>query len=232
MNNEVMKTLTQREYISTFINKDLRLDRRTLTQKRPMTYKFGILDTFSTSASCTLGDGNKIIAVIKGVNKDLVLNPNENSMTVVVEKLADNSPIAKPGHAETNLTNFINKLIDNNLEYDIPSPFQFCLHITIINNDGNIYDCIASLISNLFSGVLAKENECALNRYVKLKRPFKTNTFCVINDKLIVDPSLSELNISSYYFTIIRFDEDEYIIHKINGDSISMDLLEEALNFS
>ena len=65
MNNEIVKILTQKEYISTFLDNNLRLDRRQINQARNFSYQFGILDTFSTSASCLLGEGNKIIAVLK-----------------------------------------------------------------------------------------------------------------------------------------------------------------------
>ena len=68
MNNEIVKVLTQKEYITTFLDHNLRIDRRDLTQRREFSYQFGILDTFSTSASCLLGEGNKIIAVMKSHN--------------------------------------------------------------------------------------------------------------------------------------------------------------------
>ena len=65
MNSDIIKVLTQKEYISTFLNKNIRLDKRDLKQKRNFSYQFGILDSFPTSASCLLGDSNKIIAVLK-----------------------------------------------------------------------------------------------------------------------------------------------------------------------
>jgi exosome complex RNA-binding protein Rrp42 (RNase PH superfamily) len=69
MNNEIVKVLTPEEYITTFLDHNLRIDRRDLTQRRDFSYQFGILDTFSTSASCLLGEGNKIIAVLKSHNE-------------------------------------------------------------------------------------------------------------------------------------------------------------------
>ena len=82
MNNEIVKVLTQKEYISTFLDYNLRIDRREFDQKRNLCYQFGILDSFCTSASCTLGEGNKIIAVLKSHNTIEILNENtalENS---------------------------------------------------------------------------------------------------------------------------------------------------------
>ena len=65
MNSELIKALTPKEYITTFTDKNLRVDRRSFEEKRRFTYQFGILDTFTTSASCLLGDGNKVIIALK-----------------------------------------------------------------------------------------------------------------------------------------------------------------------
>ena len=100
------------------------------------------------------------------------------------------------------------------------------LHITIINNDGNIYDCIAHLILNMFKG--GELNTNLLNSRVKLKNKFSTNSFCVVEDKLISDPTSDEVKISHYYFNIIKNDTGEFLLHKISGESIKLDLLEES----
>jgi exosome complex RNA-binding protein Rrp42 (RNase PH superfamily) len=68
MNHEIIKVLTAKEYLEVFLNKNLRIDRRDLKEKRPISYNFGILDSFSTSASCSIGENNKIIAVLKSSN--------------------------------------------------------------------------------------------------------------------------------------------------------------------
>ncbi len=107
---------------------------------------------------------------------------------------------------------------------------KFSLHLTIINSDGNIYDCIAHLISNLFSGILTKENECALNRYIKLKKRISSNTFCTIGDKLLADPTCEEAKISKYYFSIIKYEDDQFIVHKIKGDSVEWSQLQQAIS--
>ena len=251
MNNEIIKALTGREYIMAFTNKNLRVDRRDMKDKRKLTYQFGILDSFSTSASCLLGDstGNKIIAVMKSHNLESQGNKSESNISanifsegsgknldLIVENLAESSinisNKSTYSYSEPNLLHFMNKLIENNLEFEIPAPLKFSLHISIINSDGNIYDCISYLIHNLFSGKINKENECGLNKYIKLKRNFVSNTFCVLGDKLILDPSAEEVVYSSYYFSVIKFEdgkEGEYIVHKIKGDTINFGLVEEAM---
>jgi len=69
MNHEIIRTLTPKEYIQTFLNNNLRIDRRSFDERREYIYKFGVLDNFSTSASCLLGKGNKVIAVLKSSNR-------------------------------------------------------------------------------------------------------------------------------------------------------------------
>jgi exosome complex RNA-binding protein Rrp42 (RNase PH superfamily) len=54
-----------KEYISTFIEKGLRPDRRALKDQREFKYDENILDNFSDSATCLLGFGNKILGVLK-----------------------------------------------------------------------------------------------------------------------------------------------------------------------
>lgn len=69
MNNEIVKVLTQKEYINTFLDHNLRIDKRDLNEARNISYHFGIFDSFCTSASCTMGDGNKIIGVLNCIRK-------------------------------------------------------------------------------------------------------------------------------------------------------------------
>jgi hypothetical protein len=47
--------------------------------------------------------------------------------------------------------NFIYKIIENNLELEIPSDYEFTIHLKIINSDGNLYDTISHLLMSLFS---------------------------------------------------------------------------------
>jgi exosome complex RNA-binding protein Rrp42 (RNase PH superfamily) len=109
---------------------------------------------------------------------------------------------------------------------------RFSLHLTIINSDGNIYDCISHLIANLFSGQLERNNEFSLNRYMKLKRNVSTSTFCIIGDKLILDPTNDEVSICNFYFSIIKYGDEDYLFHKIKGDSAHWAILQEAFRLS
>ncbi len=123
-------------------------------------------------------------------------------------------------------------MVKNELEMEIPCPMRFSLHLTIINSDGNIYDCISHLIANLFSD--HNQFSQALNRYIKLKQKVSTSTFCIIGDKLISDPTFDEVSISNFYFSIIKFGQENpsFKFHKIKGDSADWTLLQEAFRLS
>lgn len=82
--------LTPKEYISTFINKNLRL-KREFREMKKFNYQYGILETFSNSASILLGKGNKIMAVLKskakGYGKFLGIKIISKKLNRVLDKL-------------------------------------------------------------------------------------------------------------------------------------------------
>ena len=85
MNHEIIHTLTPKEYIQTFLNSGLRIDRRGLNERRQYSYKFGVLDNYSTSASCLLGEGNKVIAVLKSSNRSS--SSKDNYLSKIIFKI-------------------------------------------------------------------------------------------------------------------------------------------------
>jgi hypothetical protein len=48
------------------------------------------------------------------------------------------------------MLSFINKFIDNNVEYTDMS--EYTIYLKIINKDGNLYDTVAYLINKMLSG--------------------------------------------------------------------------------
>jgi len=65
MNHEIISVTAPREYFKAFIEKNIRPDKRQLTEKRGLLINQGILDSEKYSCSCTLGDGNRVLAVLK-----------------------------------------------------------------------------------------------------------------------------------------------------------------------
>jgi exosome complex RNA-binding protein Rrp42 (RNase PH superfamily) len=144
---EIIKTLSLREYLTAFLEKGLRYDKRALDSKRSYSYLSGILETLQFSASCTLGSSNKILSVFKMKhidNKHSKISKRYLILDIVLENTCDGSVV------DSSILSFINKIIDHNTEI-LDLTYEYTLYIKIINNDGNIYDCIGHLLVNLFS---------------------------------------------------------------------------------
>jgi exosome complex RNA-binding protein Rrp42 (RNase PH superfamily) len=65
LNKEILRTLTIKEYISTFLGKEIRPDQRKLDDRREFKFEQNVLENFSDSATCLLGQGNKVLSVLK-----------------------------------------------------------------------------------------------------------------------------------------------------------------------
>lgn len=96
---------------------------------------------------------NKILSVL--IKKPSKTNTNSiskyihiNKIDIVLDYISENS---NNTFSEINTQNYINKFLENNIEYSNKSQTDYTLHIKIINNDGNINDCISYLIFNLFT---------------------------------------------------------------------------------
>jgi len=69
----------------------------------------------------------------------------------------------------------------------------------------------------------------------------KFNTYCLIENKIISDPTEDEVSISDFYVSNIIYNSDDskikyinlivVLIYKIKGESINSDLLFESFNF-
>jgi hypothetical protein len=71
--------------------------------------------------------------------------------------------IESTSETDSSITSFINKIIEHNTEI-LDKSYEYTLYIKIINNDGNVYDCIGQLLVNLFS----KDNRVGILKLVCL----------------------------------------------------------------
>ena len=72
-----------------------------------------------------------------------------------------------------------------------------------------------------------------------MKSEVKSHTMCLIGDKLVLDPTEDEVSISDFYFSNIKFNNDEskiyflnilVLMYKIKGESINSDMLFNSFN--
>lgn len=80
MNAEILSVVAPKEYMNCFLEKSLRPDKRSLDEIRLFSFYNDVLDSEKISASCSLGEGNKIIAVLKS-SKTIINDINEQEET-------------------------------------------------------------------------------------------------------------------------------------------------------
>ena len=100
--------------------------------------------------------------------------------------------------------------------------------------DGNIHDCLSSLISEFFNHEELKEvrkiKYIIYIQIVEVKNQFKTITFSQIFGKLVVDSNQNEAEISESMFNLIVFNNKNFILHKIKGNVINAKFIKEIKN--
>lgn len=220
MQFEIMKKAIPEECLRAFLNKNTRYDSRSFSDIRKFNYTPKALESLTHSAIGSLGY-NKVILVLKELTQSQT-NQNHNSINLslsidnqaIEEKINDNS-----------LYSFVNKLISNNLikllsKEEINKSYS--LFISIEGQDGNLYDTVALSLSKLF------HKDTGID--FTFKNPFITRTYCYVYDQLLSDPLEEELQQSTYYFSLIKFESGEVYIHKINGEFIDWEIITQASN--
>lgn len=109
LKTEIIRTLTLKEYVSAFLEKNLRCDQRSLTEKRPFIYNYNVLDLVHPSASGVMGN-NKIIIVLKYKENSRKSGNNISFIKIKLDYVIDFSGESSY-ISEENLKSYINKLI-------------------------------------------------------------------------------------------------------------------------
>lgn len=73
MNHEIISALAPSEYYKAFLEKNIRPDKRQLLEHRGFVFSTSVLDTEDISATSCLGEGNRILGVLK-INKSEAAN--------------------------------------------------------------------------------------------------------------------------------------------------------------
>ena len=205
MNFDILRTAIPEESLSSFLEKNSRYDGRTFEQIREFTYTKNILDFTKYSLIGSLGL-NKVILVLK--IEDMI---NYNNNDIQFNFILENFESSKQEN-NYSLKNYVNQIIKDNINpiKETAKNKLYTLYITIESIDGNIYDTIGLSIQKFFE----KGNEFN----VELIKDYITRTVCFIDDKILMDPSQNELDLSTFAFNIIKFSDNKYYINKIIGN--------------
>ena len=205
MNFDILRTAIPEESLSAFLEKNSRYDGRTFEQTREFTYTKNIFDFTKYSLIGSLGL-NKVILVLK--IEDMI---NYNNNDIQFNFILENFESSKQEN-NYSLKNYVNQIIKDNINpiKETAKNKLYTLYITIESIDGNIYDTIGLSIQKFFE----KGNEFN----VELIKDYITRTVCFIDDKILMDPSQNELDLSTFAFNIIKFSDNKYYINKIIGN--------------
>ncbi len=205
MNFDILRTAIPEESLSAILEKNSRYDGRTFEQAREFTYTKNIFDFTKYSLIGSLGL-NKVILVLK--IEDMI---NYNNNDIQFNFILENFESSKQEN-NYSLKNYVNQIIKDNINPINESAKNklYTLYITIESIDGNIYDTIGLSIQKFFE----KGNEFN----VELIKDYITRTVCFIDDKILMDPSQNELDLSTFSFNIIKFSDNKYYINKIIGN--------------
>lgn len=222
MNHEIMSSIAPKDYYKAFLDKKLRPDKRELTEKRGFLFDMDILDSEEFSCSTSLGDGNRVLAVLK-----VDSNFGSNSKFKIITDFCGNT---NNNSEESELLAFTDALLRDNI--DFVSPGDYTLHIRFLMMDGNIYDTVSFLLSNFFSSNKLQVVSFFLNQKLKLKDTFRTTTFSQICKSVVIDPTQDEIDISSSVFNVINFSSGKFVLHKIKGGTISFENLKSIISMN
>ena len=205
MNFDILRKAIPEESLSAFLEKNSRYDGRNFEQIREFSFTKNILNFTKYSLIGSLGL-NKVILVLK--IEDMI---NYNNNDIQFNFILENFESSKQEN-NYSLKNYVNQIIKDNINpiKETAKNKLYTLYITIESIDGNIYDTIGLSIQKFFE----KGNEFN----VELIKDYITRTVCFIDDKILMDPSQNELDLSTFAFNIIKFSDNKYYINKIIGN--------------
>ena len=219
MNFDILRIAIPEESLSSFLEKNSRYDGRNFEQIREFSFTKNILNFTKYSLIGSLGL-NKVILVLK--IKDI---PNYNNNDIQFNFILDNFESSKQEN-NYSLNNYINQILKDNIKpINVRGKNRlYTLYITIESIDGNIYDTIGLCIQKFF--------ETGNEFNIELIKDYSTRTVCFIDDKILMDPSQNELDLSTFTFNIIKFSDNKYYINKIKGNFQKWNLIKNIIENS
>jgi len=216
MNNDGM-----REYIVSLLNKNLRLDGRSLLEyRKPIKIELNVSKNAEGSARVIIGETEVIAGVKLTVGTPFPDTPNEGVLIVGVELLPLSSPefeSGPPGVEATEIARIVDRGIRESGMIDVEKlvikkgelVWMIFLDIYTVNDAGNLIDASAlAAVAALKNSVLPKLNgdKVVFGEHTKEKLPLKrlaiTCTLSKINDKILLDVNEKEEDVIDSRLTV------------------------------
>ena len=239
-----------KDYISSLISKNIRIDGRSLLDyRKPIKIELNVSKNAEGSARVIMGETEVIAGVKMNIGEPFPDTPDEGVLMVGAELLPLSSPEFEPGPPNpqaTELARVIDRGIRESGMIDVKKlcikkgelVWMVFLDIYTINDDGNLIDAsaLASVVA-LRNTVLPKieGDKVLFGEHTKEKLPLKkaplTCTLVKIKDKIIVDPSLKEEKVMDARLSVAVSENNEINALQKGGDKgISIEDIEKMFD--
>jgi exosome complex component RRP42 len=242
----------KQKQIAQLIADGKRLDRRGLTEYRPIQIETGIIEKAEGSARVRLGKTEVMVGVKIGIGEPFSDRPNDGVLTTNAELVPLASPefeAGPPGEDSKELARVVDRGIRESKAIDleklciIPGKKVFIVFIDIyvLNHDGNLIDAsalaaLAALTNTKTPKYEVKDGEVEIKpgySELPLANYPTAVTLADIDGRLIVDPWLDEEEVMDARLTM-AFDKDSRIcaIQKGGSGTMSPELIASAANIA
>uniref|UniRef100_A0A7C5XKV2 Exosome complex component Rrp42 n=1 Tax=Ignisphaera aggregans TaxID=334771 RepID=A0A7C5XKV2_9CREN len=238
------------------ISKGLHVDRRPITDYRPVSISYNVAPNADSSILIKLGNTQILAGIKLEVGQPFLDNPDEGVLIVNAEYIPAASPIYEPGPPDENAIELA-RIIDRSLREPraialdklvlIPGKkvWTLWLDIYVLDYDGNLIDAsmLASMAALATTYIPYYEVD-QITGNIKIDKsrkvaPLPINKYVVsvtvnkIGDYLVVDPTGEEEAIASSSITF-SISEDNYVvgIQKRGMGAFSIDEVEKALDIA
>ena len=217
------------------VNAGKRIDGRGLLDYRPIEIKFGVSNRAEGSVSVKIGKTEVLCGIKMGVQEPYTDHENEGTMTTSMELLPLSSPKFEYGQPSIEAVE-TSRIIDRGIresgfiEFDKlcikdgEKVWSIFIDMATINDDGNLIDAgglaaILALMTARFPEYDEKTEKIKFGEFTDKKLPLNVNkmplttTFFKLGDKIFVDPTREEEDVTEGRLTIevSKPDKDEMI---------------------
>ena len=193
------------------INENKRLDNRAFNEYRELKIEQGIFESAEGSARVVLGKTEVVVGIKVEIGKPFPDTPNSGVMTVNAELTPLASPEFEPGppgEKAIELARIVDRGIRESKTIDVAKlciepgkkVFVVFVDIYVLNHDGNLIDASALAAISALNNTKIRKYEIVDGEIqiksgytsLPLSRTPITVTFAKINEKIIIDPCLTE----------------------------------------
>lgn len=243
----------KRQQIMDLLSSGKRIDERGLEDLRAVEIRCQSVKNAEGSAEVRLGKTLAIAGLKTSIGTPFADAPDMGVMIINAEFLPIASPIFEPGPPDENAIELA-RVIDRGLRRaEMIDLKQLCIipgkavwevwiDIHALNHDGNLMDAsalaavAAILTAKIPKASVNEKGEVTINKDEKQKLPIKsvpiTVTIAKIGDKLVVDPSLDEEEVSDAFLTATFVDNNVCAIQKRGEKGLTMEETMRALQIA